>query len=306
MCGLGVFALGLLWAGGAAAVDDYKPCPESKPVAGIAKGTITEHTFAASKVFPGTTRKFWVYVPAQYDGKTLAALMVFQDGQGYVEVDPKKDIWNTPTVFDNLIHAKELPVTIGVFVNPGVFPNQVNPKGQPRSNRPFEYDRVTGDYVKFLDEELLPEVEKVAKVKFRTDAAGRAIGGISSGGICAFTAAWEKPESFSKVLSHVGSFTNIHGGDAYPGLIRKTDRKPIRAYLQDGSGDLDNLHGSWPLSNRRMAAALRYMGTTTSSRSATAGTTASTAARSWPTACAGCGAGGKAKCRRQSNSESST
>lgn len=250
----GVLALGLLWAGGLPAVDDYKPCPETKAVAGVPKGTVTEHTFAASKVYPGTTRKFWVYVPAQYDGKAPAAVMVFQDGQGY------KDGWATPTVFDNLIHEKAMPVTAAVFVNPGVFPNQTNPKGQPRPNRSFEYDSVTGDYVKFLDAELLPAAEKVANVKFRTDAAGRATAGISSGGICAFTAAWEKPESYSKVLSAIGSFTNIRGGDAYPGLIRKTDRKPIRVYLQDGSGDLDNLHGSWPLSNRQMAAALRYMG----------------------------------------------
>jgi len=254
MRGLGILALGLLSVGTAAAIDDYKPCPESKPADGIPHGTVTEHTFAASKVFPGTTRQYWVYVPKQYDGTAPAALMVFQDGGGY------KGNWGTPAVFDHLIHAKEMPVTVGVFVNPGVFPNQKNPKGGARSNRSFEYDTVSGDYVKFLDTELLPEVEKVAKVKLRKDAAGRAIGGISSGGICAFTAAWEKPDSFSKVLSHVGSFTNIRGGDAFPGLIRKTDRKPIRCFLQDGSGDLDNLHGSWPLSNQQMAAALRYMG----------------------------------------------
>lgn len=255
MRGLGILALGLLLANRVAAVDDYVLCPEAKPMAGVPKGTVTEYTFATSKVFPGTTRKFWVYVPAQYQPKSAAALMVFQDGNGY-----RGGGWGTPTVFDNLIHAKEMPITIGVFVNPGEFPNQANPKGPSRPNRSFEYDTVSGDYVKFLDSELLPEVEKVAKVRLRKDAAGRAIAGISSGGICAFTAAWEKPESFSKVLSHVGSFTNIRGGDAYPGLIRKTDRKPIRCYLQDGSGDLDNLHGSWPLSNLQMAAALRYMG----------------------------------------------
>ena len=125
----------------------------------------------------------------------------------------------------------------------------------------------------------------------RKDAAGRAICGISSGGICAFTAAWERPDLFSKVLVHVGSFTNIRGGDVYPGLIRKTEQKPIRVFLQDGSGDLDNLHGNWPLANQQMASALHSRSTTTSSSSATAATTASTAARSCPTRCgAGYGA----------------
>jgi enterochelin esterase family protein len=248
-----LFALFL--TGPAFAADAYKRCPESNAIDGVPQGKITEHTFDTSKVFAGTTRKYWVYVPAQYDGKTPAALMVFQDGEWYQ--NPKGG-WRVPVVFDNLIHAKEMPVTVGVFINPGVFPNQTGRGGNPRSNRSFEYDTLSDQYVKFLETELIPEVAKT--VKLRDDAAGRAIGGISSGGICAFTAAWEKPDRYSKVLSHVGSFTNIRGGDAYPGLIRKTERKPIRAFLQDGAGDLDNLHGSWPLSNMQMAAALRYMG----------------------------------------------
>lgn len=237
------------------AADAYRPCPESKHVDGVPTGKVTEHTWDKSEVFKGTTRKYWVYVPAQYDGKTPAALMVFQDGEWYQ--DPKRN-WRVPIVFDNLIHEKAMPVTVGVFINPGVFPNQVGRDGKPRSNRSFEYDTLSDQYVKFLETEIIPEVGKT--VKLRDDAAGRAICGISSGGICAFTAAWEKPNRYSKVLSHVGSFTNIRGGDAYPGLIRKTEPKPIRAYLQDGNGDLDNLHGSWPLSNLQMVAALRYMG----------------------------------------------
>jgi enterochelin esterase family protein len=206
-------------------------------------------------VFPGTTRKYWVYVPKQYDGRTPAAVMVFQDGQWYQD---KKGQWRVPTVFDNLIHEKAMPVTVGVFIDPGVFPNQLDKDGKPRSNRSFEYDTLSDAYARFLLDELLPEVGK--SVKLRTDPAGRAVGGISSGGICAFTAAWEKPDQFGKVLSHVGSFTNIRGGDAYPGLLRKTEKKPIRVFLQDGDGDLDNLHGHWPLSNLQMTAALRYMG----------------------------------------------
>ena len=149
-----------------------------------------------------------------------------------------------------------MPVTVGIFLNPGSFP-ATTPKGAARSNRSFEYDTLSDQYAKFLDKEILPEVGKT--VKLRTDAAGRAICGISSGGICAFTAAWERPDLFSKVLSHIGSFTNIRGGDVYPGLIRKTERKPLRVFLQDGSGDLDNLHGNWPLANLAMAASLRFM-----------------------------------------------
>src|SRR5439155_22076347 len=143
-----------------------------------------------------------------------------------------------------------------LLISPVVFPNHVAPTGKARSNRSFEYDTPSNPYGQFLEKEILPEVAKT--VKLRTDAAGRAICGISSGGICAFTVAWERPDLFSKVLSHVGSFTNIRSGDVYPGLIRKTERKPIRVFLQDGSGDLDNLHGSWPLANLQMASALEF------------------------------------------------
>jgi enterochelin esterase family protein len=198
-------------------------------------------------------RNYWVYVPAQYKPEEPACVMVFQDGQWYVDA---KGQFRVPIVFDNLIHKKQMPVTVGIFVQPGEFPAEG--KGKSRSNRSFEYDTVSNQYAGFLEKELLPEVGKT--VKLRDDAAGRAICGISSGGICAFTAAWERPDLFSKVLSHVGSFTNIRGGDVYPGLIRKTEKKPIRVYLQDGSGDLNNEHGSWPLANLQMATSLKHMG----------------------------------------------
>lgn len=234
------------------AADDYKLGPDSMEQSGVPKGTVTKHTWKSS-IFPGTERDWWLYVPAQYDGKTPACVMVFQDGGNYVNPTGQ---FRTPIVFDNLIHRKEMPVTIGVFVNPGTVP-AAQAGGKARSNRSFEYDTLSDQYARFLEEEILPEVGKT--VKIRSDAAGRAICGISSGGICAFTAAWERPDLFSKVLSHVGSFTNIRGGDVYPGMIRKTERKPIRVFLQDGSGDLDNLHGSWPLANQQMAAALKFM-----------------------------------------------
>ena len=242
---------------------DYKLGPDSLEQPGVPKGKVTEHEWK-STIFPGTVRKYWVYVPAQYDPKKPACVMVFQDGGAYVslfrpgregEARKRPSDFRVPIVFDNLIHKKEMPVTIGIFINPGVVPPAQ--KGQqPRSNRSFEYDTLSDQYARFLEKEILPEVGK--HYKLRQDAAGRAICGISSGGICAFTVAWQRPALFSKVLSHVGSFTNIRGGDVYPGLVRKTPRKPIRVFLQDGSADLDNQFGSWPLANQQMAAALKF------------------------------------------------
>lgn len=231
----------------------YKYGPDSEEQPGVPRGTVTKMPVWKSKVFDGTERDWWIYVPAQYDGKTPACVMVFQDGVSYQDA---KGVYRTPIVFDNLIHKKQMPVTIGIFLNPGTFPSQTGGKG--RSNRSFEYDTLSPQYAKFLEQEILPEVEK--KYSLRKDAASRAIGGISSGGICAFTVAWERPDLFSKVLSHVGSFTNIRGGDVYPGKIRKTAKKPIKVFLQAGKKDLDNAAGSWPLGNLQMEAALKFKG----------------------------------------------
>jgi enterochelin esterase family protein len=232
----------------------YKYGPDSKEQPGVPRGKVTQMPAWTSKVFPGTVRDWWLYVPAQYDGKTPACVMVFQDGKSYV--DNKRD-FRVPIVFDNLIHKKEMPVTIGIFLQPGTIPPRT-PGGKGRSNRSFEYDTLSDQYATFLEKEILPEVAK--KYNLRNDAAGRAICGISSGGICAWTVAWQRPDLFSKVLSHVGSFTNIRGGDVYPGIIRKAKKKPIRVFLQDGENDLDNVYGSWPLANRQMEAALRFKG----------------------------------------------
>ncbi len=235
------------------AQDDYSLGEESKPQNGVPKGKVTKHTWK-SQIFPGTVRDYWVYVPAQYHPKQPACVMVFQDGFNYMRSNGQ---FRVPIVFDNLIHKGEIPVVIGIFINPGIFPPSTE-GGKPRRNRSFEYDTLSDQYARFLEQEILPEVSK--EYNLRQDAAGRAIGGISSGGICAFTAAWQRPDLFSKVLSHVGSFVNIRGGDVYPGRIRKTERKPIRIFLQDGSGDLDNQHGNWPLANQQMAAALKFAG----------------------------------------------
>lgn len=246
-------AILLLPAAFAVAKDDYKLGHDSLPHPGVPEGKLTKMPPWHSDIFPGTVRDWWVYVPAQYDAKKPACVMIFQDGIWYQ--DPKGS-FRAPTVFDNLIHKKEMPVTIGIFLNPGVVPPSA-PGKKDRKNRSFEYDTLSDQYARFLEKEILPEVGK--KFNLRQDANGRAICGISSGGICAFTAAWERPDLFSKVLSHVGSFTNIRGGDVYPSLIRKTEKKPIRVFLQDGSADLDNLHGSWPLANQSMAAAFKLM-----------------------------------------------
>jgi enterochelin esterase-like enzyme len=253
MCRVLLLSLGLIACIPAGAADDYKLGPDSLKQEGVPEGKVIQMPAWKSDIFPGTVRDWWVYVPAQYDAKKPACVMVFQDGGSYR--DPKGQ-FRAPVVFDNLIHKKLMPVTIGVFLNPGTVPGS-GPGKKARQNRSFEYDRLGDQYALFLEKEILPEVGK--KYNLRPDAAGRGIGGISSGGIAAFTVAWERPDLFSKVLSHVGSFTNIRGGDVYPSLIRKTDPKPLRVFLQDGSGDLDNLHGHWPLANQEMNAALKLM-----------------------------------------------
>ena len=247
--------LAAVWLGCAAGVrgaDDYKLGPESLPQAGVPVGTVERFSWKESKSYPGTERDYWVYVPKQYDAAKPACLMVFMDGGGYLSTNGS---FRTTTVFDNLIQKQEMPVTIGVFINPGNVPAS-EPGQKGRSNRSYEYDSVGDLYVRFLLEEILPEVNK--KWNITKDPAGRATAGISSGGICAFTAAWERPTEFGKVLSHIGSFTNIRGGHIYPALIRKSEKKALKVFLQDGTNDLDNLHGNWPLSNQDMAAALKF------------------------------------------------
>lgn len=221
---------------------------------GVPKGKVTQHRWTESEIFPGTQRDYWLYVPAQYHPSKPACVIVFQDGKGYVSDNGHSRV---PTVMDNLIDQGAMPVTIGIFINPGVVPT-TKVGAQGRRNRSFEYDSLGDRYTRFLLEEILPEVGK--HYNLVDQAEGRAVCGISSGGICAFTVAWQRPDQFSKVISYVGSFTNIRGGHVYPALIRKTEPKPIRVFLQEGVNDLDNLHGSWPLANRQMAAALKFAG----------------------------------------------
>lgn len=251
--GLLVFLLGAL-VFGEVARGDYPLGEDSRRQADVPVGMVTQHRWKDSKVFPGTERDYWLYVPKQYDADKPACVMVFQDGRGYVSETGHSRV---PIVFDNLIHQGAMPVTIGIFLNPGAVPaSQAGAKA--RSNRSFEYDSLSDRYARFLLEEILPAV--AAQYNLVESAEGRAICGLSSGGICAFTVGWERPDAFSKVVSYIGSFTNIRGGHVYPALIRKTEKKPLRVFLQDGENDLNNLHGNWPLANRQMASALEFAG----------------------------------------------
>jgi enterochelin esterase-like enzyme/sugar lactone lactonase YvrE len=214
---------------------------------------VTKHSWT-STIFPGTVRDYWVYVPAQYRADRPACVMVFQDGGGFLD---ERGRWRIPIVFDNLIHQGAMPATIGIFINPGFLP--LPGPGRPgRPNRSFEYDAVSDRYVRFLLEEILPQVGK--HYSLSKDPNDRAICGSSSGGICAFTAAWFRPDAFRRVLTFVGSFTNLRGGDVYPSLIRKSETKPLRVFLQSGKRDMNTYAGSWYIANQAMADSFEYMG----------------------------------------------
>ncbi|GEM_PF-79903 len=250
-------AISILLVTSTYAADEAKTSESDRTVqAGVPEGKLTSGKFVESTLFPGTTREYSVYVPAQYKADEPAALMVFMDGSGYAKKDGG---FRVPVVFDNLIQQKAMPVTIAVFVNPGNIP-ATSPGASDRSNRSFEYDSMGDRHTNFLIDEFLPVALKGLNVS--TDPAQRGVCGISSSGICAFTAAWERPDQFGKVLSHIGSFTNIRGGWAYPGLVRKSKDRPktIKVYLQEGKDDLSNLHGNWPLSNQDLAQALQFAG----------------------------------------------
>jgi len=238
-----------------AAAADYEPGPDSKPQPGVPKGEVLKFSFEQSKIFPGTYRDYWVYVPAQYTPDKPACLYVNQDGVQ----------WQAPTVFDNLIAKKEMPVTIGVFVMHGRVKAADTNAALDRFNRSYEYDGLGDQYARFLLDELLPAVEKVTlpdgrAIHFSTNANDRAIGGSSSGAICAFTAAWERPDAFRRVFSAIGTYVGLRGGERYPTLIRKTEPKPLRVFLQDGTNDLNIYGGDWWMANQTMERALTFAG----------------------------------------------
>jgi enterochelin esterase-like enzyme len=232
----------------------YQHSLDSQRQPNVPQGSVTQFQHASS-IYSNTRRDCWVYVPQQYDGTIPTAVMVFQDGHAYVS---EEGHFRVPIVFDNLIHTGNMPVTIGIFINPGHVGNEPPATPWAASNRSFEYDTLSDQYARFLLEEILPEVG--AKWSLTGDPEQRGICGLSSGGICAFTVAWERPDAFRKVMSHIGSFTDIRGGHAYSSYIRQHSIRPLRVFLQDGEADLDNQYGNWWLANLQMAAALKYRG----------------------------------------------
>jgi enterochelin esterase family protein len=244
----------------------YHLGPDSLPQEGVPKGEIRGPFTLPSQAYPGTRHTYWVYVPAQYDPAVATALMVFQDGQAFKNENGDMRAQN---VMDNLIHRREIPVMIGVFINPGRRPDQPEPTpsnwGDRDTNRPTEYNSLDDRYARVITEELLPALDKDYNIS--KDPEMRGIGGSSSGAIAAFTVAWERPDQFRKVLSNVGSFTNIRGGHAYPDKIRAAEKKPIRVFLCDGRNDNRGVRDGkydpawdWFLQNVRMKDALTEKG----------------------------------------------
>jgi enterochelin esterase family protein len=220
-----------------------------------------------SKIIEDTVRRYWIFVPAQYDGKKPASVLVFQDGQRATNPEGALRVQN---VLDNLIHRGDIPVTIGIFITPGNlsehYPNDLGMRNP--DHRAAEYDALDDRYTRFIVDEMLPLVG--SKYRLTDDPEQRAIGGTSSGAICAFTVAWHRPDVFRKVISMIGSYVSIGyrpaqdgkalvpGGDLYPGLIRKSPIRPMHIFLQDGSNDLNNEHGNWFLANQQMLSALEW------------------------------------------------
>jgi gluconolactonase len=240
-----------------AASDNYPLPPDAKPIAGVAAGTTFKFDLTDSKIFPDTTRTITVYVPAEYKGDKPACVYVGLDGLGF----------NAATVFDNLIAQHAMPVTIGIGVSPGEVAS-ASPPDNPRFDRSFEFDSRSDRLARFLIEEVMPEVERHSTaegrtIRFSTDPNDRAIGGGSTGAIAAFTVAWERPDAFRRVFSAIGTYVGMRGGEQYYVLVRKTDPKPLRIFMQDGVHDEwpgGPEMGDWWMSNQTMNRALEFAG----------------------------------------------
>lgn len=204
-----------------------------------------------SKIYPGTERNYWIYVPKQYDGAKPACSMIVQDGLS------RATGWNLPKVLDSLIALKEIPVMIGIFIDHGKVAS-TGADNYPRYNRSFEYDALGDRYARFLLEEMLPEVAR--SYNLSKDPNDRSIAGASSGAICAFNAAWERPDEFRRVLSTIGTYVGLRGGDEFATLVRKIESKPLRVFLQDGTQDLNIYAGDWWMANQDMLSALTFAG----------------------------------------------
>jgi len=245
----------------------YHLGPDSLEQEGVPKGETKGPFVLPSQAYPGTQHTYWIYVPAQYDATVPASLMVFNDGQAYLA--EKGDV-RARNVLDNLIHRREIPVMIAVFINPGRRPDQPEPIpsnwGDRDTNRPTEYNTLDDRYARVIVDELMPAVVKDYNIS--KDPEQRGIGGASSGAIAAFTVAWERPNHFRKVLSIVGSFVNLRGGHQYADLVAKSETKPLRVFLQDGRNDNRgvnregkyDVNRDWFAQNVRLAKALTERG----------------------------------------------
>ncbi len=245
----------------------YQIGPDSLPREGVAKGEVRGPFTLPSQAYPGTQHTYWVYVPAQYDPAVPASLMIFNDGQAFKNMEG--DL-RAPNVLDNLIDRREIPVMLSVFINPGRTPEQPEPTpqewGDRTTNRPTEYNTLDDKYARVIVDELMPALAKDYNIA--TDPERRGIGGASSGAIAAFTVAWQRPNDFRKVLSMIGSFTDLRGGHAYADLVRSSAKKPIRIFLQDGRNDNRgvgrdgnyNEKRDWFFQNVRLMQALRDKG----------------------------------------------
>ncbi len=240
-------------AGASRAADDYKIGADSTTQPNVPHGETIHFTFEESKIFPGTVHNCFVYVPAQYTPDKPACVYVGQDGIRF----------HAPNVFDNLIDRKEMPITIGVFIEPGIVKASDGKTALDRFNRSYEYDGLGDNYARFLLEELLPRVETMKTrdgraIHLSHDGNDCAIGGSSSGAICAFTCAWERPDAFRRVFSAIGTYVGLRGGDRYPILIRKFEPKPIRIFLQDGANDNNKYGGDWWMANQTMERSFEF------------------------------------------------
>lgn len=228
----------------------YHLGPDSLPQEGVPKGQIRGPFTLPSEAYPGTQHTYWIYVPAQYTPATPASLMIYQDGQAYMA--PEGDV-RAQNVMDNLIYRREIPVMIAVFINPGRRPDQPEPNlhewGDKTTNRPTEYNSLDDRYARVVVNELMPVLYKQYNISKDPDTHG--IGGASSGAIAAFTVAWQRPDQFHKVLSVVGSFVNLRGGNVYPELVAKAEKKPIRVFLQDGRNDHRGIMAGRPYDQTR-------------------------------------------------------
>jgi gluconolactonase len=255
-----LLALAALFAATLAHAGDYPLGPDSQPQAGVPKGSVAKYELATGAFYPGTPHAYSIYVPAQYDAARPTPFMIFLDGDVFL-IDKVR----VPVVFDNLIAKHDLPPLIGIFVDPGTLPT-VSDQAQNRVERIFEYDSLSDRYSRFLLEELIPEVEK--KYNLSKDPGDRALGGLSTGAVGAFVTAWNRSDQFHRVLSFIGTYVAMKGADALPALIRKTEPKPIRIFLQDGKNDHiipaepygTYFAGSWPINNQLMFEALESTG----------------------------------------------